>query len=84
MHNSIADFLADRAHEAQDLGGLKDFLGYHATKRRSFHKLLVDINMLIIRVLAEEEALREAKCSPQPTAKYPCTLQIPSGRACFL
>ena len=66
MHNSIADFLADQAYEAQDLGGLRDLLCYHATKRKSFHQLLVDINMLIIRVLAEEETLREAKCTPNP------------------
>ena len=66
MHNSIADFLADQAHDAQGMGGLRDFLCYHAIKRQSFLQLMVDINMLITRVLAEEEALREAKCTPNP------------------
>ena len=33
MHNSIADWLADRGHDAQGMADLRAFLEYHAAKR---------------------------------------------------
>ncbi len=66
MHNSIADWLADRGHDAQGMADLRAFLEYHATKRKEFLKLLVDINKLILRVLAEDQILRAAKFSSDP------------------
>ena len=88
MHHSIADWLADQSHEAQGMADLRGFLNYHASKRKKYLQLLVDINLLILRVLAEDQALREAKFSPDPLkaihrlkpplprtpAKYACPL----------
>ena len=61
MHNSIADWMADRGHEAQGMADLREFLEFHAAKRKKFLQLLIDINMLILRVRAEHQILREEK-----------------------
>ena len=45
---------------------LRAFLEYHARKRTKILQLLTDINKLILRVLAEDQVLREAKASTDP------------------
>ena len=80
MHNSIADWLADRGHDAQGLADLRAFLDYHASKRKQILQLLIDINKLILRVLAEDQLLREAKASPDPL-KAIQHLKSPTHRA---
>ena len=54
--NSIADLLADRGHDAQGMTDLRAFLEYHATRRKKILKVFVDINELILRVLAEDNS----------------------------
>ena len=36
MHNSIADWLADRGHDAQGMADLRAFLDYNSAKRNKF------------------------------------------------
>ena len=48
MHNSIADWMADRGHEARGMADLRAFLEYHASKRKkSFNCLSISTSLFL-------------------------------------
>jgi len=58
LMNAMADWCAAQGLKVAGLEGLCKFLKYHACKQQRFIELLVDINLLILRVLDNDEQRR--------------------------